>query len=106
MQAEVSFLVVLSKRKEPLLVGYFDTIIINIICYYVRFVQVPDGLCLDVEGREIYWTDTGINRIEKAQLDGSSRQTLLDSGLDEPRAIVLYKAKRSAIIMYPHYLSS
>ncbi|KAK3731505.1 hypothetical protein QZH41_008533 [Actinostola sp. cb2023] len=60
----------------------------------LTLVRVPDGMCLDVEDREIYWTDTGFNRIEKAQLDGSFKKTLVDSGLDEPRAIVLYKKRR------------
>ena len=52
-------------------------------------VKVPDGLAIDDVGRNIYWKDTGTNRIEVARLDGSKRMVLITSGLDEPRAIVL-----------------
>jgi len=52
-------------------------------------VGVPDGLAIDKVGRNIYWTDTGTNRIEVARLDGTMRKLLIKDGLDEPRAIVL-----------------
>ena len=49
----------------------------------------PDGLVIDHVARNIYWTDTGTNRIEVARLDGSGRKELINTGLDEPRAILL-----------------
>lgn len=49
-----------------------------------------DGLAVDAVGRKIYWTDTGINRIEVANLDGSMRKVLVWQNLDSPRAIALY----------------
>ena len=52
-------------------------------------VQTPDGLAVDVVGRNLYWTDTGTNKLEVSKLDGSYRKALITTGLDEPRDIIL-----------------
>ena len=52
-------------------------------------VETPDGLAIDHVGRNVYWTDTGTNRIEVGRLDGTRRKVLIKDGLDQPRAIVL-----------------
>ena len=52
-----------------------------------------DGLTLDVEDDFLYWTDITYNNIQRADLNGGNRRTIL-KGLDKPRAIVLYKARR------------
>lgn len=52
--------------------------------------MTTDGLAVDAVGRKIYWTDTGTNRIEVANLDGSMRKVLVWQNLDSPRAIALY----------------
>ena len=52
-------------------------------------VDHPDGLAIDWIGRNIYWTDTGLDRIEVARLDGTSRKVLISRDLDEPRDITL-----------------
>ena len=52
-------------------------------------VYIPDGIAVDWIGRNVYWTDTGSDRIEVANLDGTSRRHVIASGLSEPRAIVL-----------------
>uniref|UniRef100_A0A4W3JHK9 Low density lipoprotein receptor-related protein 4 n=1 Tax=Callorhinchus milii TaxID=7868 RepID=A0A4W3JHK9_CALMI len=49
-----------------------------------------DGLAVDAIGRKIYWTDTGTNRIEVANLDGTMRKVLIWQNLDSPRAIALH----------------
>lgn len=49
-----------------------------------------DGLAVDAIGRKLYWTDTGTNRIEVGNLDGSMRKVLVWQNLDSPRAIALY----------------
>uniref|UniRef100_A0A674I2P4 LDL receptor related protein 4 n=1 Tax=Terrapene triunguis TaxID=2587831 RepID=A0A674I2P4_9SAUR len=49
-----------------------------------------DGLAVDAIGRKVYWTDTGTNRIEVGNLDGSMRKVLVWQNLDSPRAIALY----------------
>ena len=52
-------------------------------------VQTPDGLAVDIVGRNLYWTDTGTNKLEVSKLDGSYRKALITTGLDEPRDIIL-----------------
>ena len=52
-------------------------------------VQTPDGLVIDHVGRNIYWTDSGTDRIEVGRLDGTIRKVLIKDGLDKPRAIAL-----------------
>ncbi|XP_066277518.1 fibropellin-1-like [Branchiostoma lanceolatum] len=51
--------------------------------------SVPDGIAVDVISRNLYWTDTGTDRITVSRLDGSFRKSLITQGLDEPRAIVV-----------------
>lgn len=62
-------------------------------------VSSPDGLAFDWIHHNLYWTDAGKDRIDVLGLrnavgtlaeDGATwRRTLIDSGLDEPRAIVV-----------------
>uniref|UniRef100_T1KEV8 EGF-like domain-containing protein n=1 Tax=Tetranychus urticae TaxID=32264 RepID=T1KEV8_TETUR len=49
-----------------------------------------NGLAVDWIGGKLYWTDAGRKRIEVANLDGSSRKSLIWTDLDSPRAIVLH----------------
>jgi len=53
-------------------------------------LMTTDGLAVDSVGRKIYWTDTGTNRIEVANLNGSMRKVLVWQNLDSPRAIALF----------------
>ena len=53
----------------------------------------PDGIAVDWVARNLYWTDTGTNRIEVSRLNGSARRVLIDENLDEPRAIALDPTK-------------
>ena len=50
----------------------------------------PDGLACDWIGGKLYWTDSGIKRIEVSDLTGRMRKVLFWDMLDQPRAIVLY----------------
>jgi len=50
-------------------------------------VMNPDGVAIDWISRNLFWTDTGTDRIEVSRLDGTSRRVIVSSGLDEPRAI-------------------
>ena len=54
-----------------------------------REVDNPDGIAIDWVARNVYWTDTGTDRIEVARLNGTSRKVLISEKLDEPRSIVL-----------------
>lgn len=52
-------------------------------------VDHPDGIAVDWIGRNLYWTDTGTDRIEVSRLNGTSRKILISENLDEPRALCL-----------------
>ena len=56
-------------------------------------LKQPDGIAVDWVARNLYWTDTGTNRIEVSRLNGSARRVLIDENLDEPRAIALDPTK-------------
>ena len=49
----------------------------------------PDGIAVDWLARNLYWTDSGTDRIEVSRLDGSSRKIIICDELDEPRAIIV-----------------
>ena len=57
-------------------------------------VQIPDGIAIDINGRALYWTDGGLKKIKKANLDGNNPKILVASGLDKPRAIALLRSRR------------
>ena len=50
----------------------------------------PDGLAVDWIGRNLYWCDKTTDSIEVSRLDGLYRRVLIDSGLQEPRAIAVH----------------
>jgi len=52
-------------------------------------VKQPDGVAVDWVARNLYWTDTGTDRIEVSRLNGTSRKVLISENLDQPRAITL-----------------
>ena len=56
-------------------------------------IKHPDGLAVDWVARNLYWTDTGTDRIEVSRLNGTSRKVLINENLDEPRAIALDPAQ-------------
>ncbi|NWW78182.1 NID2 protein, partial [Climacteris rufus] len=49
----------------------------------------PEGLAVDHLRRALFWTDSGLDRIERARLDGSERRVLFDTELVNPRAIAV-----------------
>ena len=55
----------------------------------IQDVNHTDGIAVDYQGRNIFWTDTGKNHIEVARLDGSFHKILISDDLDEPRDIAL-----------------
>lgn len=56
-------------------------------------LDYPEGMAVDWMGRNIYWADTGTNRIEVARLDGQYRRVLVCKDLDNPRSLALDPAK-------------
>ncbi|XP_054989842.1 nidogen-2 [Sorex araneus] len=55
----------------------------------------PEGLALDVYHRRMYYTDSVLDKIETARLDGSDRQILFHKNLVNPRAITLDPIQRN-----------
>ncbi|XP_075387294.1 nidogen-2 isoform X2 [Tenrec ecaudatus] len=49
----------------------------------------PEGLTIDHFHRTMYWTDSGLDKIESAMLDGSQRRVLFHTELVNPRAIAV-----------------
>lgn len=49
----------------------------------------PDGLAVDWVGGNLYWCDKGRDTIEVSKLNGAYRTVLVNSGLREPRALVV-----------------
>ncbi|KAK8762674.1 hypothetical protein V5799_026062 [Amblyomma americanum] len=50
----------------------------------------PDGLAVDWVMGRVYWTDSGLGRVESVGVDGRHRRALVWKDLDKPRAIVVY----------------
>ncbi|KAL9960408.1 hypothetical protein ACROYT_G033860 [Oculina patagonica] len=52
-------------------------------------IGVCDGLAVDWRSLQLYWTDTTSDTISISDLNGNNQRTLINLGLDEPRAIAL-----------------
>ena len=42
-------------------------------------LQWPNGLAIDFSAQKLYWTDAGMDKIERSNLDGSYRQVCLST---------------------------
>ena len=51
--------------------------------------SIPDGIALDWINQNLYWTDTGNNKIYVLNLETGNQAVVIDTDLDEPRPIVL-----------------
>lgn len=49
----------------------------------------PEGIAVDWVSRLVFWTDSGLKRVEVANLDGSLRKVLLDKNIQHPRGIAV-----------------
>ncbi|XP_078090061.1 uncharacterized protein nid2a [Mustelus asterias] len=49
----------------------------------------PEGLSIDYLHRSMFWTDSGLDKIEMAKMDGSGRRVLVDTELVNPRGIAV-----------------
>ncbi|KAK6321281.1 hypothetical protein J4Q44_G00082570 [Coregonus suidteri] len=52
-------------------------------------LKMPRGIAVDWVAGNIYWTDSGRDVIEVAQISGQHRKTLVSGMIDEPYAIVV-----------------
>jgi nidogen (entactin) len=58
--------------------------------YVVRTgLRSPEGIVVDYTSGNIYWTDSGTDRIEVSAADGSKRMVIVSEGLTNPRGIAL-----------------
>lgn len=55
----------------------------------VTNIKNADGVAVDWLARNLYWTNTQLDRIEVSRLDGSSRRVIINDNLHEPRAIAV-----------------
>lgn len=52
-------------------------------------IRSPDGLAIDWVYMHVYWTDTGRDTIEVADIQSKMRKVLIKDDLEEPRAIAV-----------------
>ncbi|XP_064480176.1 low-density lipoprotein receptor-related protein 4-like [Ornithodoros turicata] len=50
----------------------------------------PGGIAVDWIMNRIFWTDSGVSRIESVDIEGKNRRPLVWKDLDKPRAIAAY----------------
>lgn len=50
---------------------------------------MPRGIAIDWVAGNVYWTDSGRDVIEVAQMKGENRKTLISGMIDEPHAIAV-----------------
>nr|XP_002731178.1 PREDICTED: low-density lipoprotein receptor-related protein 5-like [Saccoglossus kowalevskii] len=58
--------------------------------YLVRGTSVIDGIAIDWISGNVYWSDMHYNWIKVTDSTGSKQQIVIKSGLDIPRAVVVY----------------
>jgi outer membrane protein assembly factor BamB len=58
----------------------------------VPFASDREGIALDLSAGKMYWTNRSWQSIERANLDGSSWEFVISSGLNDPRGIALHAA--------------
>jgi DNA-binding beta-propeller fold protein YncE len=56
---------------------------------YRKGLSAPGALTLDVANGKMYWTDSAIDKIQRANLDGSGVEDLISRGLSHPGDIAL-----------------
>lgn len=59
------------------------------VSYSASGLRSPEGLAVDWISRTIFYTDSTLDRIEVADLEGTYRKIIVDTGLVNPRAIAV-----------------
>ncbi|KAM9425856.1 low-density lipoprotein receptor-related protein 2 [Pholidichthys leucotaenia] len=55
----------------------------------IEYITTPDGIAVDWVGRNLYWADSQLQRIEVALLDGRYRKHLVKTELGHPSAVAV-----------------
>lgn len=71
-------------RKVSLDVEYFADVVMP-----VRQLRNVIALDVDTINRKVYWTDTVLDKIMRANLDGSQEEEIISNGLDTPDGLVV-----------------
>lgn len=58
-------------------------------CVQIKELKMPRGIAVDWVAGNLYWTDSGRDVIEVAQMSGQHCKTLISGMIDEPYAIVV-----------------
>lgn len=54
-----------------------------------------EGIAIDWVGRKMYWVDNKNDKMYVSELNGTSRRTMIETDMSNPRAIVAHPAKGS-----------
>ncbi|XP_059387967.1 low-density lipoprotein receptor-related protein 2 [Carassius carassius] len=55
----------------------------------IKYITKPYGIAVDWVGRNLYWTDAQLKRLEVAFLDGRYRKHLIKTDLQEPNSVAV-----------------
>ncbi|XP_015230707.1 PREDICTED: low-density lipoprotein receptor-related protein 2-like [Cyprinodon variegatus] len=55
----------------------------------IKYITSPDGIAVDWVGRNLYWADSRLKRLEVAMLDGRYRKHLVKTDLGYPSAVAV-----------------
>ncbi|XP_030630936.1 low-density lipoprotein receptor-related protein 2 [Chanos chanos] len=55
----------------------------------IKYLTKPNGIAVDWVGRNLYWVDSKLRRLEVAMLDGRYRKHLVKTDLGEPNAVAV-----------------
>ncbi|XP_054913786.1 low-density lipoprotein receptor-related protein 2 isoform X1 [Poeciliopsis prolifica] len=55
----------------------------------IKYITTPDGIAVDWVGRNLYWADSRLKRLEVAMLDGRYRKHLVKTDLGYPSAVAV-----------------
>lgn len=78
-------------RRSPTMRAACDRISSD---FQIEGLKMPRGIAVDWVAGNLYWTDSGRDVIEVAQLSGQFYKTLISGMIDEPHAIVLDPQRR------------
>ncbi|XP_036394518.1 low-density lipoprotein receptor-related protein 2 [Megalops cyprinoides] len=55
----------------------------------IKYIVKPDGIAVDWVGRNLYWADSVVKRLEVAMLDGRYRKHLVKTDIGQPSAVAV-----------------
>lgn len=79
-------------NKERIFVQFYRFLLQSqfLVCFQIPDLKMPRGIAVDWVAGNLYWTDSGRDVIEVAQISGGRhRKTLISGMIDEPHAIVV-----------------